>query len=241
MNTSSTGRVLARVALLVAIVAAVGIAAAGPGSRFGLWNFRFGFRLMTWGSYAALAGAALGLLGLVLGGARALAGAALVIALLAFAGPWSFMRTARSVPPIHDISTDTTDPPAFMAVLPRRAGALNTAEYGGAAIAAQQHTAYPDLQPLHLAVPPAQAFERALHSARDMGWEIVASAPEQGRIEATDTTRWFGFKDDVVVRVRPDADGSRVDVRSLSRVGRSDVGANAKRIRRYLERLRAAA
>jgi uncharacterized protein (DUF1499 family) len=240
MQTSATGRLLARGALVLAIAAAAGIAAAGPGSRFGLWNFRFGFRLMTWGSYAALAAAALGLLGVILGGARAMAGVAMVIALAAFAGPWSFMRTARGVPPIHDISTDTADPPTFKAVLPLRAGASNTVEYGGEEIAAQQRKAYPDVQPLHLALPPAQAFERALRAARAMGWQIVLSAPEQGRIEATDTTAWFGFKDDVAVRVRPEAGGSRVDVRSLSRVGRSDVGANASRIRRYLQRLRAA-
>lgn len=240
MQATTTGRVLGRVALVLAIVAALGVAAAGPGSRFGIWNFRFGFRLMGWGAYAALGAAALGLLGLILGGARAMSGVALVIALAAFAGPWTFRRTATRVPPIHDISTDTADPPAFVAVLPRRAGAANKAEYGGEEIAAQQHKAYPDVQPLHLALPPAQAFDRALAAARGMGWEIVASAPEQGRIEATDTTAWFGFKDDVVVRIKPEAEGSRVDVRSLSRVGRSDVGMNAKRIRRYLERLRAA-
>ncbi len=215
MNTA--GRVLARVALVVAVAAALAIVLAGPGSRFGLWSFRMGFTLMRWGAYAAL-----------------------VVGLAAFAGPWSLMRAARAVPPIHDISTDTADPPKFVAVMPRRAGASNTAEYGGETIAAQQRAAYADVQPLHVAAPPAQAFDRALRTARDMGWEIVDASPEQGRIEATDTTRWFGFKDDVVVRVRPDADGSRVDVRSLSRVGRSDIGANAKRIRRYLDRLRAA-
>jgi uncharacterized protein (DUF1499 family) len=95
------------------------------------------------------------------------------------------------------------------------------------------------VQPLTLPVPPAQAFDRALAAARAMGWEIVDAAADQGRVEATATTFWFGFKDDVVVRVRPDASGSRIDVRSLSRVGRSDLGANAQRIRTYLDRLRA--
>ena len=73
--------------------------------------------------------------------------------------------------------------------------------------------------------------------ARDLGWEIVEASPSEGRIEATARTFWFGFKDDVVVRVTPSGDGSRIDVRSVSRVGKSDVGANAKRIRTYLERL----
>jgi uncharacterized protein (DUF1499 family) len=84
---------------------------------------------------------------------------------------------------------------------------------------------------------PNQAFDRALATARAMGWEIIASDPTAGRIEATDTTLWFGFKDDVVVRVEAAPGGSRVDVRSLSRVGLSDVGTNAARIEKYLTAL----
>jgi uncharacterized protein (DUF1499 family) len=122
--------------------------------------------------------------------------------------------------------------------LPLRAKAPNTTVYGGDKIASQQRTAYPDLQPLILNVPPPQAFDRALATVRDMGWDLVAADAAAGRIEATDTTFWYGFKDDVVVRVRPAEGGSRVDVRSLSRVGGGDVGTNAKRIRAYLEALR---
>ncbi|WP_404326387.1 DUF1499 domain-containing protein [Aerophototrophica crusticola] len=81
-------------------------------------------------------------------------------------------------------------------------------------------------------------MKRAEAAARDMGWDIVAVEPAEGRVEATATTAWFGFKDDVVVRVRPEGDGSRIDVRSKSRVGRSDLGANAARIRDYLARLK---
>ena len=110
--------------------------------------------------------------------------------------------------------------------------------YGGPAIAAQQKKAYPDLKPAVLGVPPAQAFDRAVDAAKKQGWEIVAAVPAAGRIEATDTTRWFGFKDDVVIRVRPEGAGSRVDVRSVSRVGRGDVGTNARRIRGFLDALR---
>jgi uncharacterized protein (DUF1499 family) len=158
---------------------------------------------------------------------------ALVAGLAAFAVPWSLERRARSVPPIHDITTDTEDPPRFVAVLPRRAGAANAPEYEGAKVAAQQKRAYPDIAPIRLPQPADRGFERALAAARSLGWEIVAVEPKEGRIEATDTTRWFGFKDDVVIRVRPDGAGSRIDVRSKSRVGRSDVGANADRIRRF--------
>ena len=101
----------------------------------------------------------------------------------------------------------------------------------------QQRAGYPDLGPLVLQAPPQQAFARALAAARDMGWEVVATEPGDGRIEATTTTFWFGFKDDVVVRVTPADGGSRIDVRSVSRVGRSDVGTNAKRIKTYLARI----
>lgn len=151
--------------------------------------------------------------------------------------PWRGLQRARSVPPIHDVTTDTQDPPAFVAVLPRRAGAANPAAYGGDRVAALQQQGYPDIRPLHLRVAPAAAFASALAEARDMGWVVVGADAAAGRIEATATTRWFGFKDDVVVRVRPEGTGTRVDVRSVSRVGGSDIGTNAARIRSYLGRL----
>ncbi|MGZ4877228.1 MAG: DUF1499 domain-containing protein, partial [Candidatus Angelobacter sp.] len=88
-------------------------------------------------------------------------------------------------------------------------------------------------------VPPAQAFDRAAAAAHGMKWEMVATDPAQGRIEATATTFWFGFKDDIVVRIAADGNGSRVDVRSLSRIGKSDVGANARRVRDYLAKVKA--
>ena len=101
----------------------------------------------------------------------------------------------------------------------------------------QQRAAYPDLQPLTLAERPDAAFQRALNAARELGWEIVAAVPNEGRIEATDTTMWFGFKDDIVVRITPINGSSRIDVRSVSRLGQGDLGKNAGRIRAYLRRL----
>ena len=86
-------------------------------------------------------------------------------------------------------------------------------------------------------VPPPQAFQRALSAAQKMGWVIVNTAADEGRIEATDTTLFFGFNDDVVIRVTTAPSGSRVDVRSLSRIGRSDMGTNARRIEQYLQAL----
>jgi uncharacterized protein (DUF1499 family) len=163
--------------------------------------------------------------------------AGIVMGLLTASFPLTFMATAKRVPRIHDITTDTESPPNFEAVLPLRAQSPNPAEYGGREIAEQQLKAYPEIRPLVLDLSVEESFERALRVARDMGWEIVAGDPQRGRIEATATTPFFGFKDDVVVRLAPTDTGTRIDVRSVSRVGISDVGANAKRIRSFLAKL----
>lgn len=225
-------------AVSISAVAVVLLLAAGPGTRMGLWTFRTGFQLLRYAVYVGMAGAALALVALVATSRRGLAVLALLLGLAAVLPPWQLQRSARSKPPIHDISTDTDVPPPFVAVVPLRRDAPNPVAYGGPEIAAQQRKAYPDIEPALLSMSPAQAFDRSLAAARAQGWEIVATVPAEGRIEATDTTRWFGFKDDVVVRVRPEATGSRVDVRSVSRVGRGDVGANARRIREFLGALR---
>ncbi len=162
---------------------------------------------------------------------------ALGIACLSFAPPLLQLQKARSVPPIHDISTDTENPPLFVAILAKRRDAPNPAGYGGPGIAAQQRAGYPDLAPQFYRMKPEALFGHALRAARELGWKIAAAVPEEGRIEAVDTTFWFGFKDDVVVRIAPAEGGSRLDLRSVSRVGRSDVGANAARIRKFLARL----
>jgi uncharacterized protein (DUF1499 family) len=143
------------------------------------------------------------------------------------------MQQARSLPPINDITTDTADPPGFAAILSLRAGSPVSATYAGKATADAQKLAYPDIAPVVLADAPPAAFAKALAAARAEGWTIIASDAATGRIEATATTPWFGFRDDIAVRVRPDGRGSRVDVRSVSRIGRGDLGANAKRVRAF--------
>jgi hypothetical protein len=231
----------AHFAVLLGIIAALLLLAAGPGTRLQLWEFGTGFQLMRWAGFAGLAAAALAAVMLLLPRTRrgGLAGLLVALALglgVAFA-PWYALQQARALPPIHDITTDTERPPQFVAILPLRASAPNPADYGGPDVARAQAGAYPDLRTHRMDAAPADAFKRALQAARDMGWEIVAADAATGRIEATDTTLWFGFKDDVVIRVEADGAGSRVDVRSVSRVGVGDVGANAKRIRAYLREL----
>jgi uncharacterized protein (DUF1499 family) len=230
--------------MAVAVAAFTMLIASGPGTRLGLWPWETGLALLKWATYTGLAagvGALVLILLLVVPRWRAgswIPIAALVLAVLAAVPPILLLERAKSAPMIHDITTDPFDPPVFVALLEERAKAPNGAAYGGPAIAAQQQRAYPDIKSLVLKAPPKDTMQRAIDAARKLDWEIVSSDTPNGRIEATATTTWFGFKDDVVVRVRPEAGGgSRVDVRSVSRVGESDVGANAKRIRDFLSRL----
>ena len=176
----------------------------------------------------------LSVIGLVRSGSKGMAVAGLVLGVIAAGMPLKSINTARHSP-IHDVSTDRDNPPQFVAVLPLRAAAkaANSTNYDTKTAELQKET-YPDIGPLHLSMPPAQAFDRAAAAAKEMKWDVIITDPSQGRIEATATTFWFGFKDDIVVRVTADGSGSRVDVRSLSRIGNSDVGANAKRVREYL-------
>ena len=236
------GRYLALVGLGLAVLAGITEAVAGPGARLGLWHFRFGFTLLGIAAVAGGLGAIVSFFAGMFAGhhklAYRMAVAGIIIGLIAAGIPWSLSRTGKQVPRIHDITTDTNDPPAFSAILPFRADARNSPVYGGPTVADQQQRAYPDIRPLALIVRPSEAFDRALSVARDMGWVIVLSDPGKGLIEATATTFWFGFKDNVVVRITPLKEGSRVDVRSASRVGISDVGTNAKRVRKFLEKMK---
>jgi len=247
-ETARTGyRLLRRLPLLALILAivAVMLLALGPlGWRAGWWHYRVGFSyLMPWAAYCGLAAVGVAILALVIG-FRVNAGRHIAIGVIAFIigaviayVPWHYSQMRDAVPPIHDITTDAFDPPVFVALAAERALAPNGLKYGGMEVAAQQQKAYPDIKSLIVKTAPAETVQRAIDAARSEGWQIVASDAPSGRIEATDTTRWFGFKDDIVVRVRPEGSGSRVDVRSVSRVGKSDIGANAKRVRGFLARL----
>jgi uncharacterized protein (DUF1499 family) len=235
---------IATIGLALAVLAALAGASAGLGYRFGWWPLGTGFGLLRYATFGAIAAMVISALGLVLarpGGRRgglyrALAG--LVIGAVMFGVPWSYLRTAQQVPPIHDITTDTENPPLFVAVLPLRADAQNPPDYGGEEVATQQRAAFPAIQPVSVPLPPDRSFALAVATAEDQGWEIVAAVPSEGRIEATDTTLWWGFKDDIVIRVRPDGAGSRLDIRSKSRVGIGDLGTNAARIEAFLEQLK---
>ncbi len=219
-------------------------ALSGPLHRFAGFHYRLAMLVMVLG---------VGLLavGVVTGGVavaaslRAGTGVPWVVAILVLVAfiplgmVASMVITGFRVPVIHDITTDTEDPPAFLALIPLRQGAESSAEYDGPEAARLQKEGYPDLAPLHVSQPPTVVLPAAAAVAEQLGWAVQDVAPAEGRLEALAMTKWFGFTDDVVVRVRPEGGGSRVDIRSKSRVGRSDLGANATRIRKFLAALAA--
>lgn len=231
-----------RLALLAAIAAAVLVATAGPAYRNGYADLGQAFEFMKYGVYAAGAAGVLAVLWVVFAfvGRSASGLAAFLVALVLASGaayvPINMQATAAKLPLIHDITTDSANPPAFVAIAPLRATAANGVDYK--TDPAEQQEGYPDLAPLVTEVSPADMFARAEATARAMGWEIVAAEAGEGRIEATDTTAWWGFKDDVVIRIAAEGSGSRLDIRSMSRVGKSDLGKNAERIRAFLAALK---
>lgn len=233
---------LAWSALGAAVMAALLALLAGPGYRLAWWSLGPAMQTIFWSAIVALGAVVIGLIAAVFAlRAKAstsmrLALVGMVVGLAVALPPLALYLKVQSLPRIHDITTDTDNPPAFVAVLPLRGNASNSTQYPPETAAAQK-SAYPDIAPMLLKVPPDEAFVRAAKAAMAMGWQIVESSPKDYRIEATDISLLFGFKDDVVIRVTPHADGSRIDVRSLSRVGKSDIGVNARRIRDYMNQL----
>ncbi len=165
---------------------------------------------------------------------------ALTVAVLVIAVSMAQRPDSSGAPPIHDITTDVGNPPSFDAILPLRKNAPNPPEYTGSETARLQKETFPDIVTLTVAKPTDEVFTAAERVVRDLGWEIARADPGAGQIEATDTTYWFRFKDDVVIRLTPRGTETDVDIRSKSRVGRGDMGTNALRIRDFLNRLSAA-
>ncbi|MEM7277424.1 MAG: DUF1499 domain-containing protein [Pseudomonadota bacterium] len=216
------------------------IVIAGPGHRFGLLDLGHAFNLTRASAIVSAVAALTGLAALIIGKLGTpskfakMGLAALLVGLGLGLQFYSVVKTAKSVPPIHDITTNTENPPLFVDVLPLRASAKNLPDYAGNEIAEQQKKAYPDLATISYAQNVAEVIAAAEQAAIASGWDIVAVDSDAGRLEATDTTFWYGYKDDVVVRVVSADSGSKMDVRSKSRVGQSDLGTNANRIRAFI-------
>lgn len=256
-TNNAWGQRLTSLALVLAVGGLAAALLASAGTAAEAWSFRTGFVILRYAFYAAVAGGLLAIVAFLVArrsglhtGRRNLAAFLIAAAFVAYLG--MHIVTAKRVPAIHDVTTDLADPPQ-PATLPLRADNLEKIPDNGRAELAALDPAsrwkalhregYGDLRPLRLALAPADAFAKAEALVRKRGWDVASVNPQRGTIEATDTTLFFRFKDDVVIRVRPDparAGGSIVDLRSISRVGGSDVGVNAKRIRAFLADLAAA-
>ncbi|MFP3457233.1 DUF1499 domain-containing protein [Psychrobacter sp. SIMBA_152] len=225
---------------LMSVTAILLVALAGPLYKFGVVELGPAFTGFKFGLFAGIAALVLLAIQLLFKRNTASIGSALasaVLAVAAIAVPLSMMNTAKNVPPIHDISTDLVNPPEFVATAPLRADASNPVEYAGAEVAEQQRIAYPDLQTLTYAQSKSELIEASKQAVENLGWELVNIDADKGIIEATETTAWFGFKDDVIIRVTDNDNERLVDIRSKSRVGQSDLGKNAARIHSFIEEL----
>ena len=245
----------ARIAFGGFLIAWILALVASFGTRLGWWNLQTGFLILL----PAISAGAIGLLCGVAWMWSALArnestGArwgviGLIGSAIAVGIPLNDARLAMISPPIHDISTDIEYAPAFKTVLPLRAGATNGPDYDGprtlvydgkkTTVSALQKKYYEDVIPYIVFGKPLAIFWRGLNAANAMGWHVVSFDPKTLRIEATESSFWFGLTDDIVIRVKPAGKlGARLDIRSKSRVGENDMGANAARIRAFVKELK---
>jgi len=223
-------RALGALAILLGLASLGLLAVAVWGFRAGDWPWPQAYELAGWGAWAAGAGTVAALAGLVVWLRRRKGGAAVLLGLilsLPVAGLGAaFEITARTTPPINDISTDTEDPPVFwFTATPSDYPAQN---------AEPQRAAYPDVRPLELPISADDAFSAALALVEDRGWEVLSADPAESQIEAIAKSRLFGFEDEVAIRVTETDTGTRIDMRSRSRLGQIDRGANARRIEAFL-------
>ena len=251
-NTGSTAVVgqgspwLARALLVDGVMAPVLLGVSALGTSMGIWPFTVGLLLLL----GAFALAVMGIIGALISlylsrkpgreGDRSLALIGLALCAVVAAVFLFYALPGFKVPPIHDISTDVASPPDFSQALQTARGSTANALERTAELDALQLKAYPDLAPVAAASAVDESYQRALKVVGELGWEVVNSVPGEGRIEATATTRWMGFKDDIVIRIQANpAGGSVLDLRSVSRVGVGDAGANAARIRAFAQRFSA--
>jgi uncharacterized protein (DUF1499 family) len=213
---------------------------AGPiGIQLGLLSPWVGFLIFVFGLLVGSVGLAAGMIGVWRtrattgrsGRGHALTGIGIGLALIGIvlvgAGP------ERGAPPINDITTDRDNPPPFVHAATLTANLGRNLSYPGDHFAQQQRDAYPDLHPIRIPTTSSRAFRSAEAVAESLGWEITYSDEQTGVIEATDSSRIFRFIDDIVIRIRPALGVAVVDLRSRSRIGKGDLGANAARIRAF--------
>jgi len=237
-------KTLAKTFFYLSLICTLVFILSGYGYQWGIWGLGTGFTLLRYGAYAAIGLAIIQTTFFffmkdsgVSAKAMVLTGFLVTLLISATAIYWQYK--ARSVPPIHDITTDIQDPPEFVAMQRLRADAPNPPEYAGEETAQQQREAYPDIQPLVVSASVQEVIDEIVAIIASRRWDIVSINRRDGRIEASEKLAWFGFRDDVVFRVTSENGATRVDMRSKSRIGRSDVGVNADRIKKFLNDLEA--
>ena len=225
---------------LVSLSAFLLVALPGPLYKYGVVDLGTAFTGFKFGVFAGIATLILLVLQILFKRKTVTLGStimALLLSTIAIAIPLSMLNKGKSVPPIHDISTDLVNPPEFVAIAPLRADAPNPVEYAGVEVATQQRAAYPELQTLNYTQSKSELVEATKQAIDHLGWQLVNIDADQGIVEATDRTMWFGCKDDVIVRITDNGSKRLVDIRSKSRVGGSDLGKNAERIHGFIEEL----
>jgi uncharacterized protein (DUF1499 family) len=251
---------LVRLALVLSVALPFYFLGAALATKFGMIDWRLGFGLLTFqfGPLVIMSAAAIAAIALLVAlivaprRGRRIALAALALPVLALGYGAFAAQQARAVPPIHDISTDLVDIPTFSDTTQRmraQVEGVNSLDLAaktipttpakrfgameGLKVTEVQAKAYPDIAPIKLAATPEQAYQRAQAAAVKLGWRLGYVSSDKQIFEASVQSQFYGFIDDIVVRIRPSGDGVVVDVRSVSRVGVSDLGANAKRIRAF--------
>jgi len=226
-----------RITLFLGIAAVVGVLGGPLLARLGVVAPLAGFGIFALGGLLGLLTLIAALIAVVRRGFVS-AGPALVLGLVVTGIFMVIALPGRGFPRINDITTDVNNPPQFVIAssLPGNEG--RDMRYPGTDFATQQIAGYPDLAALKMTAPPDQVFQRVVATARQMpGWEITRNDTAARTVEGVATSGWFRFKDDFVIEVRPDNGASVVQMRSKSRDGRGDIGANAARIKTFFASL----
>lgn len=230
---------IVNILLFLSAASAAGFILSGYGYQWGIWGLGPAFSLLRYGAYACAGLLAIQVLFYFFVKdddftlkAMVFIGVLLTLGVTATGVYWQY--EAQRVPAIHDITTDLDSPPVFVDVVRLRQDAPNPSDYAGEETARQQRQAYPDIQPLIVETGKQAVIDEIVSLIMEREWTPVGIDRQEGRIEATETLAWFGFSDDVVVRVSETGEGTKIDMRSKSRIGRSDIGVNAERIDAFL-------
>lgn len=236
-DTSNGALRIRNIALILLIILPV----AALGTRFGLWSYTVGlglFALSLLGSLLIQIINAIWLLRKPASGTKSALRWASLFALPPLVLVALLLRNPGGSAGIHNISTDMQNPPQFDAAIEQRGDNSNPLAYS-AEVAEIQRIHFPEIKTLFVDIPPADSYQKAVAVAEQLEWNIYAKGYDdeagKGRIEAVQTTLWFGFKDDIVIRILETESGSQIDLRSVSRVGRGDMGANARRIAAFFD------